>query len=61
MAGKGKAPETAARLRRRPDNAASQYSGSVTSENTQNDEHVAEIFQSPVSILIVLYFDVGRG
>jgi dolichyl-phosphate-mannose-protein mannosyltransferase len=60
MGGKGKAPETAARLRKRPDNASSHYSGSVTSENTQNDEHVAEIFQSPVSGFMVLCLDGGR-
>ncbi|EKM81771.1 hypothetical protein AGABI1DRAFT_118848 [Agaricus bisporus var. burnettii JB137-S8] len=49
MGGKGKAPETSARLRKRQDNGTSSYSGSVTSESVQNDEHVAEIFQSPRS------------
>lgn len=64
MGGKGKAPETSARLRKRQDNGTSSYSGSVTSESVQNDEHVAEIFQSPVSVFfsfIGLCFVGGRG
>lgn len=52
MASKGKAPENSARLRKRQDNGSS-YSSSMTSDNAQNDEHVGEIFQSPVSVTVL--------
>lgn len=54
MASKGKAPDTPARLRKRHDNGTPS-SPSITSDNTQNDEHVAEIYQSPVSTLYFSY------
>jgi dolichyl-phosphate-mannose-protein mannosyltransferase len=45
---KGKEVESSARLRKRQHQGSS-HAGSLTSENTQNDEHLAEVYQSPVS------------
>jgi hypothetical protein len=46
---KGKGVETSsARLRKRLDHGSS-HPGSVSSDNNQSDEHVAEVYQSPVS------------